>query len=77
MAAVRAAAAPHGRSPRFAVTLRPAEAGAGQMAQVLLDYVAIGVSTLLIRGYDSEADAAGYAEIIARVRDRAGRARVA
>jgi alkanesulfonate monooxygenase len=146
MAAVRAAAAPHGRSPRFSVSLRPiaaateqqawararrileaeqarsggmlspagaegsrrlrrfaAEAeihdkrlwtplaatpGAGgnstalvgsyeQVAEALLDYVAIGVSTLLIRGYDREADAADYATIIRLVREQAGRAKVA
>jgi alkanesulfonate monooxygenase len=145
MAAVRAAAAPHGRSPRFSVSLRPIAAateqqawararrileaeqarsggmlspagaegpprlrrfagaeihdqrlwtplaatpGAGgnstalvgsyeQVAEALLDYVAIGVSTLLIRGYDREADAADYATIITLVREQAGRAKVA
>ena len=119
MAAVRAAAAPHGRAPRFSVSLRPIAAateqqawararrvleaeihdqrlwtplgatpGAGgnstaqvgsyeQVAEALLDYVAIGVSTLLIRGYHREADAADYATIITLVRERAGRARVA
>ena len=119
MAAVRAAVAPHGRSPRFSVSLRPIAAateqqarararrilGAGihdqrprtplaatpgpggnwtalvgsyeQVAGALLDYVAIGVSTLLIRGCDREADAAGYATIITLVRERAARAKVA
>jgi alkanesulfonate monooxygenase len=39
-----------------------------QIAEALLDYVAIGVTTLLIRGYDPEADAADYATIIKLVR---------
>jgi alkanesulfonate monooxygenase len=119
MAAVRAAAAPHGRAPRFSVSLRPIAAateqqawararrvleaeihdqrlwtplaatpGAGgnstalvgsyeQVAEALLDYVAIGLSTLLIRGYHREADAADYATIITLARERADRARVA
>jgi alkanesulfonate monooxygenase len=139
IAAVREAARPHGRSPRFSVSLRPiaaeteeaawrrarrildaelARSGAGavfdakgsegsqrladfaaqaevhdkrlwtplartptaagnstalvgsyeQIAEALLDYVAIGVSTLLIRGYDPEGDAADYARIIRLVR---------
>jgi alkanesulfonate monooxygenase len=141
IAAVRAAAAPHGRSPRFSVSVRPIVAsteaaawarahailareqsrgavslnpagaegsqrlrrfadqaeihdkrlwtplartpGAGgnstalvgtyeQVAEALLDYVGIGVTTLLIRGYDPEADAADYAEIIRLVRAQAG-----
>jgi alkanesulfonate monooxygenase len=42
-----------------------------QIAEALLDYVAIGVSTLLIRGYDPEGDAADYARIITLVRDQA------
>jgi alkanesulfonate monooxygenase len=142
IAAVRAAAAPHGRSPRFSVSLRPiaastedaawdrarrilerelARGGQGarlnpqgaegsrrlrrfadeaeihdkrlwtplaktptaggnstalvgsyeQIAEALLDYVAIGVSTLLIRGYDREADAADYGRIIRLVREQA------
>jgi alkanesulfonate monooxygenase len=41
-----------------------------QIAESLLDYVAIGVSTLLIRGYDPEGDAADYARIIKLVRDQ-------
>jgi alkanesulfonate monooxygenase len=41
-----------------------------QIAEALLDYVAIGVTTLLIRGYFPEEDAADYARIIALVRDR-------
>ena len=40
-----------------------------QIAESLLDYVAVGVSTLLIRGYDPEGDAADYARIIKLVRD--------
>jgi alkanesulfonate monooxygenase len=142
IAQVRAAALPHGRSPRFSVSLRPiaaateeaawararrvleaelARGGPGaafdhkgslgslrlaqfaeqaevhdkrlwtplaktpaaagnstalvgsyeQVAESLLDYVAIGVSTLLIRGYDPERDAADYARIINLVRDQA------
>jgi alkanesulfonate monooxygenase len=43
-----------------------------QVAEALLDYVALGVSTLLIRGYDPEADAADYASIIGLVREQAG-----
>jgi alkanesulfonate monooxygenase len=150
IAAVRAAAAPYGRSPRFSVSLRPiaaateeeawdrahrilevertrggrdamidpwgsegslrlrrfageaeihdkrlwtplaaTPAAAGnstalvgsyeQVAEALLDYVALGVTTLLIRGYDPEADAADYASIIALVRAQEGsdQARVA
>src|SRR5450755_1695383 len=42
-----------------------------QVAEALLDYVALGVSTLLIRGYDPEADAADYASIIRLVREQA------
>ena len=141
IAEVRAAALPHGRSPRFSVSLRPiaaateeaawararrvleaeqARTGPGaafdhkgslgslrlaqfadqaevhdkrlwtplaktptaagnstalvgsyeQIAEALLDYVAIGVSTLLIRGYDPEGDASDYARIIKLVRDQ-------
>jgi alkanesulfonate monooxygenase len=39
-----------------------------QIAEALLDYVAIGVTTVLIRGYDPESDAADYAKIIRVVR---------
>ena len=42
------------------------------MGEAPLDYVALGVSTLLIRGYDPEADAAHYASIIRLVREQAG-----
>jgi alkanesulfonate monooxygenase len=42
-----------------------------QIAESLLDYVAIGVSTSLIRGYDPEGNAADYARIINLVRDQA------
>ena len=41
-----------------------------QIAEALLDYVAIGVTTLLIRGYDPEEDAADYATIIELVRQQ-------
>jgi alkanesulfonate monooxygenase len=41
-----------------------------QIAEALLDYVAIGVTTLLIRGYDPEDDAADYATIIKLVRQQ-------
>jgi alkanesulfonate monooxygenase len=39
-----------------------------QVAEALLDYVSIGVTTLLIRGYFPESDAADYARIIRLVR---------
>jgi len=77
MAAVRAAAAVHGRAPRFSASLRPPAASAGQLAGTMLDYLALGMSTVLIRGYDPEADAAYYAPLLRRVRDQAGRAHVA
>ena len=54
-----------------------------QVAETLLDYVAVGASTLLIRGYDPLADAAAYANLIRAVHDQVGddidsyRARVA
>jgi alkanesulfonate monooxygenase len=41
-----------------------------QVADALLDYVHIGVSTLLIRGYAPEEDAVDYATIISLVRDQ-------
>ena len=41
-----------------------------KIAETLLDYAAIGVTTLLIRGYDPEADAADYAKIIKLVREQ-------
>ena len=41
-----------------------------QVAEALLDYVHIGVSTLLIRGYAPEEDAVDYATIISLVRDQ-------
>jgi alkanesulfonate monooxygenase len=43
-----------------------------QIAEALLDYVAIGVTTLLIRGYDPEGDAIDYANIIGLVREQTG-----
>jgi len=54
-----------------------------QVAESLLDYVAVGATTLLIRGYDPLADAAGYARLIRLVHEQVGddiagyRARVA
>ncbi len=53
------------------------------MAESLLDYVAVGATTLLIRGYDPLADAADYAHLIRLVHEQVGddidgyRARVA
>jgi alkanesulfonate monooxygenase len=46
---------------------------AEQVAESMLDYVDIGVSTLLIRGYDPFDDLAGYAEVIRLVRDGVAR----
>lgn len=77
MAAVRAAAAAHGRTPRFSASLRPPTASAGQVAGTLVDCLSLGVSTVLLRGYDPEAEAAYYAALLRRVRDQAGQARVA
>jgi alkanesulfonate monooxygenase len=54
-----------------------------QVAESLLDYVAVGATTLLIRGYDPLPDAAAYANLIRLVHDQVGddidsyRARVA
>jgi alkanesulfonate monooxygenase len=54
-----------------------------QVAESLLDYVAVGASTLLIRGYEPLADAAAYGNLIRLVHDQVGddidsyRARVA
>lgn len=42
-----------------------------QVAEALLDYVAIGVTTLLINGYEPERDAADSARIISLVREQA------
>jgi alkanesulfonate monooxygenase len=74
MAAVRAAAQARGRAPRFSASLRPPAASAGQLAGTLLDYLALGVSTVLVRGYDPEAEAAYYAAVLRRVREEAGQA---
>jgi alkanesulfonate monooxygenase len=41
-----------------------------QVAEALLDYVAIGVTTLLINGYEPERDAADAARLIAVVREQ-------
>jgi alkanesulfonate monooxygenase len=38
------------------------------VAEAMLDYYDIGVTTFLMRGYDPYADVDGYAEVIARVR---------
>jgi alkanesulfonate monooxygenase len=54
-----------------------------QVAESLLDYVSVGASTLLIRGYDPLPDATAYANLIRLVHDQVGddldgyRARVA
>jgi alkanesulfonate monooxygenase len=54
-----------------------------QVAESLLGYVAVGATTLLIRGYDPLPDAAAYADLIRLVHDQVGddvdgyRARVA
>jgi alkanesulfonate monooxygenase len=54
-----------------------------QVAESLLDYVAVGATTLLIRGYDPLLDAAAYADLIHLVHEQVGedidsyRARVA
>jgi len=54
-----------------------------QVAESLLDYVAVGATTLLIRGYDPLSDAAAYANLIRLVHEKVGddipgfRARVA
>jgi alkanesulfonate monooxygenase len=54
-----------------------------QVAESLLDYVAVGASTLLIRGYDPLGDAAAYANLVQLVHEKVGddivgfRARVA
>jgi alkanesulfonate monooxygenase len=43
-----------------------------QVAESLLDYVAVGATTLLIRGYDPVADAAAYGNLIRLVHDKVG-----
>ncbi len=43
-----------------------------QVAQALLEYVKVGATTLLIRGYDPLADAVSYARLIELVHDRVG-----
>jgi alkanesulfonate monooxygenase len=43
-----------------------------QVAESLLDYVTVGATTLLIRGYDPLADAAAYANLIRLVHDQVG-----
>jgi alkanesulfonate monooxygenase len=44
-----------------------------QVAESMLDYVDIGVTTLLIRGYDPYADVADYAQVIRIVRQEVAR----
>jgi alkanesulfonate monooxygenase len=39
------------------------------VAQALLDYHDIGVTTFLLRGYDPYQDLDGYGEVITRVRE--------
>jgi alkanesulfonate monooxygenase len=41
-----------------------------QVADALIEYVDVGASTLLIRGYEPYADAVAYGEVISIVRDR-------
>ena len=41
-----------------------------QVAEALVDYVAVGATTLLIRGYSPLADAVGYGQLVRAVRDR-------
>jgi alkanesulfonate monooxygenase len=43
-----------------------------QVAEALLDYVAVGASTLLIRGYDPLADATAYGALIRLVHEQVG-----
>jgi alkanesulfonate monooxygenase len=43
-----------------------------QVAESLLDYVGIGATTLLIRGYDPLADAADYGNLVRLVHDKVG-----
>jgi alkanesulfonate monooxygenase len=45
-----------------------------QVAEALLEYVALGVSTLLIRGFTPLADARDYATLVRLVREQADRA---
>jgi alkanesulfonate monooxygenase len=40
-----------------------------QVAESLLDYIDVGVTTLLIRGYDPADDPNGYKEVISIVRE--------
>ena len=43
-----------------------------QVAESLLDYVGVGATTLLIRGYDPVGDAAAYANLIRLVHEKVG-----
>ncbi|GAA2011047.1 LLM class flavin-dependent oxidoreductase [Catenulispora yoronensis] len=48
-----------------------------QVAESLLDYVALGVSTLLIRGFSPLADARDYGNLVRLVREQADRSELA
>ncbi len=48
-----------------------------QVAEALLDYTALGVGTLLIRGFDPLADARDYGTLVTLVRDQADSALLA
>ncbi len=43
-----------------------------QVAEALLDYVAVGATTLLIRGYDPIPDAAAYGNLVQLVHEKVG-----
>jgi alkanesulfonate monooxygenase len=72
IAELRAAAARYRRRPKFGLSVcRNSMAGGyRQIAQALLDYIEAGVSTLLIGGCDTEADAADWSIIIGLVREQ-------
>jgi alkanesulfonate monooxygenase len=44
-----------------------------QVADALVDYVRVGASTLLIRGYDPYDDAVAYGDVITAVREQVER----
>ena len=69
---LRAAAARYCRRPKFGLSVRRNSMAGGyrQIAQALLDYIEAGVSTLLIGGCDTEADAADWSIIIGLVREQ-------
>jgi alkanesulfonate monooxygenase len=72
IAELRTAASRYCRWPKFGLTVRRNSIGGGyrQIAQALLDYIEAGVSTLLIGGCDTEADAADWSIIIGLVREQ-------